>query len=140
MSPTTTWSSVASRGSDRVLKWLDRGHGVEDIRRASQEVKAGGFGLSVDLMLGFEIEEPADREATFGLAEELGRQDIRVNMHFLMPLPGTPLSNRPRKFLSGEERRRLDRLAQQGIVRGHWKRQERASRAWRDRETQNPSA
>lgn len=40
---------------------------------------------------------------------------IRVNMHFLMPL-----SRRSPKFLSGDERRRLDRLAQQGIVRGHW--------------------
>jgi B12-binding domain/radical SAM domain protein len=127
-------------GSDRVLEWLGRGHGVEDIRRASQEAKAGGFGVSVDLMLGFPVEEPEDREATFDLAEELGGDGIRVNMHFLMPLPGTPLSNQSPRFLSGDERRRLDRLAQQGIVRGHWRRQEEASRAWRDREEQNPSA
>jgi B12-binding domain/radical SAM domain protein len=79
-------------GSDRVLEWVGRGHTVEDIRRAAREVKAGGFGASVDLMLGFPVEEPGDREATFDLAEELGRDDICVNMHFLMPLPGTPLS------------------------------------------------
>lgn len=127
-------------GADRVLEWLKRGHKVEDIRRAADIVRAGGFAASVDLMLGFPVEEPADREATFDLAEELGRAGTRVNMHFLMPLPGTPLWDRSVRFLSADERRRLDRLAQQGIVRGHWRRQEETSRAWQDRDFQNPSA
>lgn len=127
-------------GSDRILMWLERGHSAGDILRASEVVKAGGFAASVDLMLGFPVEEPDDREATFDLVERLGRDGTRVNMHFLMPLPGTPLSDCHPRFLSGDERRRLDRLAQQGIVRGHWRRQEEASRAWQDREEQNQNA
>jgi B12-binding domain/radical SAM domain protein len=115
-------------GSDRVLKWLDRGHTVEDIRNALDVVMAGGFKASVDLMMGLPIEEAEDREATFDLARELGRKGARVNMHFLMPLPGTPLSEAVPKHLTADERRRLDRLAQQGIVRGHWKRQEESTR------------
>jgi radical SAM superfamily enzyme YgiQ (UPF0313 family) len=91
-------------------------------------VKAGGFEASVDLMMGLPVEEADDREATFGLARELGEKGARVNMHFLMPLPGTPLSDVSPKHLTAEERRRLDRLAQQGIVRGHWKRQEESTR------------
>ncbi len=126
-------------GSDRVLEWLGRGHAVDDIRRAVKEVRVGGFAVSVDLMLGFPMEEAADREATFDLAGELGRGGNRVNMHFLMPLPGTPLWGVRPRLLSGDERRRLDRLAQQGIVRGQWRRQEEASKVWQDREEQNPS-
>jgi B12-binding domain/radical SAM domain protein len=126
-------------GSDRVLGWLGRGHGVEDIRRAARVVASGGFRPSVDLMLGFPIEGAADREATFGLAQELGRGQVRVNMHFLIPLPGTPLEGCQPRFLTGDERRKLDRLAQQGIVRGSWRRQEEIARSWLDREEKNPS-
>lgn len=127
-------------GSDSVLEWLARGHRAQDILRAAETVMAGGFGASVDLMLGFPVEEPADREANFDLAEELGKRGVRVNMHFLMPLPGTPLADAAPRFLSDDERRKLDRLAQQGIVRGHWRRQEETSRKWLDRETRNPNA
>ncbi|MGD9402340.1 MAG: TIGR04013 family B12-binding domain/radical SAM domain-containing protein [bacterium] len=127
-------------GSDRVLRWLKRGHAVDDIRRALDVVRAGGFEASVDLLLGFPVEEPEDRQATFDLARELGAKGARVNMHFLMPLPGTPLSGAAPRFLTGDERRKLDRLAQQGIVRGHWRKQEETAREWLDRETQDPNA
>lgn len=126
-------------GSDRVLTWLGRGHSVEEIRRAAGVVASGGFRPSVDLMLGFPIEEASDREATFLLAQELGRKKARVNMHFLMPLPGTPLEGCRPRFLTGDERRRLDRMAQQGIVRGSWRRQEETARSWLDREEKNPN-
>ena len=121
-------------GSSRVLKWLDRGHTVDEIESAAECVMSGGFRASVDLMLGFPIEDAGDREATLKLAEELGCKGARVNMHFIMPLPGTPLSDCRPRFLSDEERRRLDRLAQQGIVRGHWRQQERVAKSWLDRE------
>lgn len=127
-------------GSDRLLRWLKRGHGVEDIPRALEVVKAGGFEASVDLMLGFSVEEPEDRQATLDLARELGAKGARINMHFLMPLPGTPLAGTAPRFLTYDERRKLDRLAQQGIVRGHWRRQEETARQWLDRETQDPNA
>ncbi len=127
-------------GSDRVLASVARGHTVDDVRRAVDVAKAGGFGVSVDLMLGFPAEGPADREATFDLAEELGGRGARVNMHFLMPLPGTPLAGVRPAFLSGDERRRLDGLAQRGIVRGHWRRQEETARRWLDREERSRDA
>jgi B12-binding domain/radical SAM domain protein len=127
-------------GSDRLLEWLGRGHTVDRIRSATRDVMAGGFTASVDLMLGFPVENEGDREATFALAEDLGGWGARVNMHFLMPLPGTPLWGHAPRFLLPGERRRLDRLAQQGIVRGHWRRQEEYSREWQDRDRQNPSA
>jgi B12-binding domain/radical SAM domain protein len=127
-------------GSDGVLEWLGRGHTARDILRAAETVRAGGFAASVDIMLGFPVEEPADRQASFKLAEQLGKRGVRVNMHFLMPLPGTPLSDAVPRFLSTDERRKLDTLAQQGIVRGHWRRQEEISREWLDRDRQDPSA
>jgi B12-binding domain/radical SAM domain protein len=119
-------------GSDRVLDALGRGHDAEEIYRACREVIAGGFAASVDLMLGFPFEEAEDRQATFDLAERLGRAGARVNMHFLMPLPGTPLSVCRPRFLSADDRRKLDNLAQRGIVRGRWRRQEEISKEWQD--------
>ena len=126
-------------GSSRVLNLVSRGHDVADIRRACEIAGRAGFRPSVDLMLGFPFEEPGDRTATFRLAEELGQEGIRINMHFLMPLAGTPLAGCRPRFLSEGERRELDRLAQQGIVKGSWRRQEETARKWqgRDEKSQN---
>jgi B12-binding domain/radical SAM domain protein len=117
-------------GSQRVLDRLGRGHSVEDIRRACAAAIAAGFKPAIDLVLGFPGETAGDRRLTIDLIEELAGKGSRVNMHFFMPLPGTPLSEGTPVHLKDDERRVLDRLAQRGIVRGGWRRQEDFARLW----------
>jgi predicted transcriptional regulator len=40
-----------------------------------------------------------------------------------MPLPGTPYRDAPAGRVDGETQRKLDRLASQGRLYGHWKHQ-----------------
>jgi B12-binding domain/radical SAM domain protein len=120
-------------GSQRLLDLIHRGHSVDDIQQACDTVSRSGFEPWVDLMLGFPDEGADDRRATLDLAARLGKQGARITMHFFMPLPGTQLAESRPVFLEDTERRELDRLAQQGIVRGRWRRQEAFARRWPDR-------
>jgi B12-binding domain/radical SAM domain protein len=117
-------------GSRNMLEAVKRGHGVGATKRACEISLACGFEASVDLVLGFPGETKEDRRATIGLIEQLGEKGVTINMHFFMPLPGTALSARRPMLLSDGMRRRLDRYAQQGILRGRWRRQEQLSRKW----------
>jgi B12-binding domain/radical SAM domain protein len=117
-------------GSERMLEAIGRGHGVEDIRRSCDIVSSCGFVPSVDMVLGFPGETSEDRQATFALIEELGSQRATFYVHFFMPIRGTPLGRSAPVFLTDRERRDLDRLAQEGIVRGRWRRQEEIAGKW----------
>lgn len=117
-------------GSRRILDELKRGHSVEDIRLACETAIGAGFRPAIDLVLGFPGESPDDRRETFALMEDLSRKGSRINMHFFMPLPGTALSDGSPVFLGEHDRRVLDTLAQRGIVRGGWRRQEEFARTW----------
>ncbi len=116
--------------SERLLRKVGREHTVEDIRKASEIVSDSGFQASVDLIFGLPDEQYQDREAAFEFMDELGRKGVVFNMHFFMPLPGTPLAHATPSFLGSDERRRLDRFASRGIVRGSWRRQEEMARRW----------
>jgi B12-binding domain/radical SAM domain protein len=130
----------AQTGSQRMLDVIGRGHGIEDIRQASQIVAACGFEPAIDIMLGLPGEASEDRKATFDLIRELGESGARVNMHFFIPLAGTPLAGCAPTFLTDKERKTIDRLAQEGIVRGRWRRQEQFAKRWvLQREGKSPS-
>ncbi|MFH1313327.1 MAG: TIGR04013 family B12-binding domain/radical SAM domain-containing protein [Candidatus Eisenbacteria bacterium] len=111
-------------GSDRMLESIGRGHGVEAIRRSCDIISSCGFVPAVDMVLGFPGETSDDRQATFAFVEKLGATGTIFYIHFFMPLPGTPLAGGDPVFLTDDERRNLDRLAQEGIVRGRWRSQE----------------
>ena len=136
----TTLVIGGQSGSQRMLDLIGRGHSVEDIRRACDIVASCGFKPAVDMMLGLPGETFDDRQATLNLLDDLGRHGAAFNMHFFMPLPGTPLSRCQPVFLTAEERRGLDRLAQRGIVRGKWRSQEATARQWvRSRQEASPN-
>lgn len=120
----------AQSGSKRILDAVGRGHGADDVERACRVAIEYGFLPSVDLMLGFPAEESEDREATFDLIERLRLAGAIVNMHFFMPLPGTPLAGGVPMFLSDGDRTRLEALAKKGVIRGRWRRQEEIAREW----------
>ncbi len=55
--------------------------------------------------------------------ERQAAQGARVHGHTFMPWPGTPFRDVPAGQVNAETRRKLDRLAFQGRLYGHWKHQ-----------------
>ncbi|MCP3105191.1 TIGR04013 family B12-binding domain/radical SAM domain-containing protein [Myxococcus sp. K15C18031901] len=110
-------------GSERVLQSTRRGHDVETVVRATRLAVEGGFVPNVDFILGLPGEEASDVEATVALMERLAELGARVHGHTFMPLPGTPFRDAPPGQVDDETRRKLDRLASQGRLYGHWKHQ-----------------
>ncbi|QSQ22965.1 TIGR04013 family B12-binding domain/radical SAM domain-containing protein [Pyxidicoccus parkwayensis] len=110
-------------GSERILQSTRRGHDVETVVRATRLAVEGGFIPNVDFILGLPGEESSDVEATVALMEQLAALGARVHGHTFMPLPGTPFRDAPAGHVDAETQRKLDRLASQGRLYGHWKHQ-----------------
>lgn len=110
-------------GSERILQSSHRGHDTEAVVRAVRLSVEGGFLPNVDFILGLPGEGPEDLDATVRLMERLSDLGARVHGHTFMPLPGTPYRDAPPGQVDEETRRRLDVLASQGRLYGHWKQQ-----------------
>ncbi|MFE0593020.1 TIGR04013 family B12-binding domain/radical SAM domain-containing protein [Micromonospora echinospora] len=113
----------AQSGSDRILDAAKRGHGVEEVRRAVRVGVEEGFRINVDMIFGMPGEDPADVEASLGLARELADLGARIHAHTFMPLPGTPWREAPAGDVAPETIREVDRLSQRGALYGHWQKQ-----------------
>ncbi|MDY7227440.1 TIGR04013 family B12-binding domain/radical SAM domain-containing protein [Hyalangium rubrum] len=111
-------------GSERILKSSHRGHDTESVVRAVRVATEAGFLPNVDFILGLPGEEAQDIDATLRLMEQLSDLGARVHGHTFMPLPGTPYRDAPAGRVDEETQRRLERLASQGRLYGHWKQQE----------------
>ncbi|HYI02629.1 radical SAM protein [Hyalangium sp.] len=110
-------------GSERILKSSHRGHDTEAVVRAVRISLEAGFLPNVDFILGMPGEEREDVDATIRLMEQLSELGARVHGHTSMPLPGTPYRDAPAGKVDEETQRRLERLASQGRLYGHWKQQ-----------------
>jgi B12-binding domain/radical SAM domain protein len=110
-------------GSNRILQSTHRGHDTEAVVRAVRIAVEAGFLPNVDFILGMPGEEREDVDATLRLMEQLSELGARVHGHTFMPLPGTPYRDAPAGRVDEETQRRLDRLASQGRLYGHWKQQ-----------------
>ncbi|XXF81306.1 TIGR04013 family B12-binding domain/radical SAM domain-containing protein [Myxococcaceae bacterium GXIMD 01537] len=110
-------------GSERILARSHRGHDVESIVRAVRNAVQGGFLPNVDFILGLPEEEFEDIQATVALMERLSELGARVHGHTFMPLPGTPFRDAPPGRVDAATELRLEQLASQGRLYGHWKRQ-----------------
>ncbi len=110
-------------GSERILQRSHRGHDVEAIVRAVRNAVQAGFLPNVDFILGLPEETEEDLSATVALMERLSELGARVHGHTFMPLPGTPFRDAPPGRVEGAIERKLEQLASQGRLYGHWKRQ-----------------
>ncbi len=110
-------------GSERILEKSHRGHDVEAIVRAVRTAVQGGFLPNVDFILGLPDEAPEDIQATVALMERLSELGARVHGHTFMPLPGTPFRDAPPGRVDAATRLKLEQLASQGRLYGHWKAQ-----------------
>jgi radical SAM superfamily enzyme YgiQ (UPF0313 family) len=113
----------AQSGSLRVLEATQRGHTVDDVRRAVRLAVAAGFLPNVDFLLGLPGETPDDRLASLALAEELVAQGARIHSHAFMPLPGTPLRDAAPSPIEPEAARAMARMESRGAMYGQWRQQ-----------------
>jgi B12-binding domain/radical SAM domain protein len=118
----------AQSGSERILRLMNRGHGVEEVIAAVETLNEHGFQADVDIILGFPGERPEDVEATVELCELLTyKYNARIHAHFYLPLPGTPIAHLEPSEPPAGLVRRLFRLMGRGKLYGEWLRQREIS-------------
>ena len=84
-------------GSPRMLQRLNKGIGVEEIRRAAALTRKVGLGLSIYLITGIDGETDADLDSTVRLIEEIRPHDGLVSP--LTVYPGTGLHEEAKRRL-----------------------------------------
>ncbi len=109
----------AQSGSDAVLKKMGRGHTVADVYSALEICKKVGLTPVVDVIFGFPFATDEDEEVTLSLVSEVTRYGT-AHVHYLTPLPGTPLAGSTPRDILQEIDKRLGHLALNGRVTGYW--------------------
>ncbi len=80
-------------GSDRILKWMKRGHAIADYINKIKHLTRDPSGISItsDFIVGFPGETEEDFNATLALVDEI---DFDQSYSFIYsPRPGTPAAN-----------------------------------------------
>ena len=83
-------------GSQRILDLMNKGTKVEDIRRSIQLAKAYGMKCRVYLIAGYPGETIESLDETISMIREVDPDDVSV--YPLIPYPGTPLFENPKKY------------------------------------------
>ena len=109
----------AQSGSDAVLRKMGRGHTVADVYSALEVCKKTGLTPVVDVIFGFPFAEDEDEEATLSLVRDVTRYGT-AHVHYLTPLPGTPLEGSNPRDILPEVDKQLGQLALSGRVTGYW--------------------
>ncbi|WP_461394591.1 TIGR04013 family B12-binding domain/radical SAM domain-containing protein [Deferrisoma sp.] len=124
-------------GSDRVLRFLGRGHTVADVVAAARNAAGAGLRPHVDVIFGIPGETPEEQAATANLARELHRAfGARIHAHYFHPLPGTPLWEADPESLYPETEAFLVGAERAGYLDGSWREQielARRIRGWAER-------
>ncbi|HLE16500.1 MAG TPA: radical SAM protein [Anaerolineales bacterium] len=100
----TVWIGAES-GSQKILDAMEKGTRVDQIRAASQQLRAAGIETGFFLQFGYPGETRQDIEMTFQLVRECQPDDIGMSVSY--PLPGTPFYDRVVSQL-GEKRNWTD--------------------------------
>jgi tRNA-2-methylthio-N6-dimethylallyladenosine synthase len=97
-------------GSDRVLRMMNRGHGVADYRRLIERLRRArpDLALSSDFIVGHPGESDDDFAATLALVREVGFAQAFSFKY--SPRPGTPAAGAPGRVSGAEKDRRLAEL------------------------------
>jgi radical SAM superfamily enzyme YgiQ (UPF0313 family) len=119
----------AQVASDPLLRKLRRGHLIEHIYRATELVASKGFQPLLDFIIGFPGETPAERMETFAVMKDLSRRyGARMQMHYFLPLSGTPLAKNLPTLLDEKSKEILDHYHRSGIASSWWR--EGMQRSW----------
>ncbi|HJJ47543.1 MAG TPA: TIGR04013 family B12-binding domain/radical SAM domain-containing protein [Methanocorpusculum sp.] len=109
----------AQSASDAVLSRLHRGHTAADVYNALDVCRDTGLMPVVDIIFGFPFETDEDEEANLKLIRDVTRFG-KMHVHYLTPLPGTPLAGAEPRAVSAKVNRELGKLALNGRVTGYW--------------------
>ena len=106
-------------GSDRVLEIMKRGHSVKDVEDSARILHEAGFAPIVDIMFGITGEKKADRQETLKLMKNLSRNvNTRFNVHYFMPLPGTPFYTSKPELIEDDIRNEVYSMMKYGKASG----------------------
>jgi radical SAM superfamily enzyme YgiQ (UPF0313 family) len=111
----------AQSGSDRVLRLMGRGHGVDAAKRAVALIAGAGMRPHVDILLCFPGESGDEQQQSLDLADwciKIAR--ARVHAHVYLPLPASPAWPTPPEKLERQSAQRLRSLTQSGALDGFW--------------------
>lgn len=119
----------AQSGSDKVLRDLSRGHGVDEVLNAVKLLREYGFNVDVDFIFGLPVEDLDDMVASVELIRRLlSIGGVRIRAHSYIPLPGTPLFKLGIREVPDLIRRELLKYLGKGLVFGDWLKQEELAR------------
>ncbi len=112
----------AQSGSGKILRRVCRGHGKESIEEASALIREAGFKPQLDFIIGFPEETDEDRLETVEFMRRMGiRYGAWNQVHYFLPLSGTPYYGMKPSVISASTVRKLDGLASAGLANDWWK-------------------
>ena len=110
----------AQSGSDEMLKYIRRGHTVDDVLNAVDLCRDYDLIPKVDFIFGFPNENEFHRKDSMELLKYIIKKNGKVHAHYFMPLPGTYFENQKSTVLDRRTLRALGQLSQKGLVSGSW--------------------
>ncbi|GAB4336328.1 MAG: TIGR04013 family B12-binding domain/radical SAM domain-containing protein [Calditrichia bacterium] len=112
----------AQTGCNELLRQMKRGHTVEQVETACRLSRERGLKPLVDIIFGFPGETPDHRRKTLDFIHHLTRAyGARTQVHYFLPLTGTPLQNSSPAPLDYRSIDRLEAFQKGGICTGWWK-------------------
>jgi len=114
----------AQSGSNRLLRYIGRGHDVECVYEAVDLCIEYGFQPCIDFIFGLPGETEEDVEKTVKVMIDLARRGCIIRGHTFMPLPGTPFENEPPGKVHPKYLEALREIERMRRLEGYWKEQE----------------
>lgn len=112
----------AQTGCNELLRKMKRGHTVEQVDTACRLSRERGIKPLVDIIFGFPGETPDHRRKTLDFIHYLTRAyGARTQVHYFLPLAGTPLQYENPSPLDYRTIDRLEEYQKGGICTGWWK-------------------
>nr|WP_048057994.1 TIGR04013 family B12-binding domain/radical SAM domain-containing protein [Methanothermococcus okinawensis] len=110
----------AQSGNDEMLKYIRRGHTVNDVLNAVDLCIDYNLIPKVDFIFGFPNENEFHRKDSMELLYYIIKKNGRAHAHYFMPLPGTYFENQKPTILDRKTLKALGQLSQKGLVSGSW--------------------
>lgn len=110
----------AQSGSEKVLKLINRGHGVKEIYKSVELSIKYNLKPIVDFIFGLPKEEKEDIEETLKVMKDLLKLGARIHAHTFIPLPLTPFQFEKSGRVSEKLKSFIKENFKEKVVFGDW--------------------